>query len=241
MEQGRIAELLQPFLSAQALPAPVTLSPGQLQSISIYVDLLLRWNARINLTAVRDPENMISRHFGESLFLAAYLFPFGWRPALSAQAPPHALDLGSGAGFPGLPLKIYLPELRLTLVESKLRKSAFLAEAIRTLHLRDATVFTGHLKPSFIPQNQGGLPPGIQPADLVTMRAVEHFATVLPTAACVVRASAAKLGAGKLALLVGESQVQLTTLRLADFAWEAPVPVPQSRNRVLLVGGYPRE
>src|SRR5512135_2506624 len=154
MEPDHIAELLQPFLSAQALPAPGTLSPGQLQNISIYVDLLLRWNARINLTAVRDPENIISRHFGESLFLSAYLFPFGWRPALSAQAPPpHALDLGSGAGFPGLPLKIYVPELRLTLVESNRKKSVFLAETIRALGCIGATVFSGHLKPSLIPQN----------------------------------------------------------------------------------------
>jgi len=241
MDPDHIAELLQPFLTAQALSAPATLSSGQLQSISTYVELLRRWNARINLTAVRDPEDIISRHFGESLFLAAYIFPFGWRTAPSAQAPPpHALDLGSGAGFPGLPLKIYLPELHLTLVESNRRKSAFLAEVIRTLHLDDAAVFTGHLKPSLISQSQGGLPPGIAPPDLVTMRAVERFETALPTAASLARAGAAKSRAGKLALLIGESQVQFTTSSLADFSWEAPVLVPRSRTRVLLIGRYPR-
>ena len=241
MDLARIAELLQPFLSARALPAPATLSPGQLQNISRYVDLLLRWNARINLTAVRDPENIISRHFGESLFLAAYLFPCGWRLAHSEQpTPPHALDLGSGAGFPGVPLKIYLPELRLTLVESNHKKSVFLAETIRALSWIGATVFTGRLDSSLIAQGQDGVPQGIAPPNLVTMRAVERFETTLPTAGSLVRAGAAKLGAGKLALLIGERQVQSATRLVADFAWEMPVPVPQSRNRVLLIGRYSR-
>jgi len=64
---------------------------------------------------------------------------------------------------------------------------------------------------------------------------------VLPLAASLARAGAAKLGAGKLALLVGESQVQSATRLVANFAWDTPVPVPQSRERVLLIGRYPRE
>lgn len=242
MDLARIAELLRPFLSARALPAPATLSPEQLRSISTYVDLLLRWNTRVNLTAVREPDSILSRHFGESLFLAAYLFPFGSRPAHSPQTtPPHALDLGAGAGFPGLPLKIYLPELRLTLVESNRKKSVFLAETIRALGWGGATVFTGRLDSSLIAKERDGAPQGIDPSNLVTMRAVEHFETALPTAASLVRASAAKLGAGRLALLIGERQVQSATRLVADFAWETPVPVPQSRERVLLIGRYPRE
>ena len=241
MDPARIAELLQEFLSAPTLPAPATLSPEQLQSISTYIDLLLRWNARINLTAVREPENIVTRHFGESLFLAAYLFPFGSPPAPSALAPPHALDLGSGAGFPGLPLKIYVSELRLTLVESNRRKAVFLAEAIRALGWSGATVFTGRLDSSLIAQEPDGVPQGIAPPSLVTMRAVERFQTVLPLAASLARAGAAKLGAGKLALLVGEGQVQSATRLVANFAWDTPVPVPQSRERVLLIGRYPRE
>jgi len=241
MDLARIAEWLQPFLAAEALPASATLSSEQLQSISIYIELLLRWNAHINLTAVRDPEHIVSRHFGESLFLAAYLFPFGSRPAPSALAPPHALDLGSGAGFPGVPLKIYLPELRLTLVESNRKKSVFLAETIRALGWSGATVFSGHLDSSLIAQVQGGAPQAIAPPNLVTMRAVERFETALQTAGSLVRAGAAELGAGKLALLVGDRQVQSATRLVADFAWETPVPVPQSRSRVLLIGRYPRE
>src|SRR5438876_473987 len=68
MQSDRIAELLQPFL-------PVPLAKSQLQDISTYIDMLLRWNARINLTAVRQPEEIVTRHFGESLFAARHLFP----------------------------------------------------------------------------------------------------------------------------------------------------------------------
>ena len=68
MAPARISALLQPFLEAP-------LSPVQLDQISTYIDLLLRWNARINLTAIRDPEHIVPRHFGESLFLARHLFP----------------------------------------------------------------------------------------------------------------------------------------------------------------------
>src|SRR5579864_4751457 len=74
MDQRRIAELLHPFLSARAINNGVAaLSETQLQQISVYLDLLLRWNARVNLTAVRDPENIVTRHFGESLFAARCL------------------------------------------------------------------------------------------------------------------------------------------------------------------------
>src|SRR5208283_5398129 len=72
MDTARIAELLQPFLG----PAEdQRLTANDLFNISIYIDLLLRWNARINLTAIRQPEEIVTRHFGESLFAARQLFP----------------------------------------------------------------------------------------------------------------------------------------------------------------------
>ena len=82
MHPARIAELLQPFLSApchsgsaKAGEESGVLSATQLQSISTYIDMLLHWNARINLTAIRDEEEIVTRHFGESLFAARHLFP----------------------------------------------------------------------------------------------------------------------------------------------------------------------
>src|SRR3989442_14834828 len=106
MQSDRIAELLQPFL-------PVPLVESQLQAISTYIDMLLRWNARINLTAVRQPEEIVTRHFGESLFAARRLFPATMadnQPPADHQRPTtnnRVIDVGSGAGFPGIPIKIW--------------------------------------------------------------------------------------------------------------------------------------
>src|ERR1700688_299817 len=85
METRRIAELLRPFLDPVSNPChsesgrrpgeeQAVLSATQLQHISTYIDILLRWNARMNLTAIRDPEEIVTRHFGESLFAARHLF-----------------------------------------------------------------------------------------------------------------------------------------------------------------------
>ncbi len=178
MDTTHIADLLQPFLAA---PVPATaskelsfragfsprepalsgsrsesavLSNAQLQNISMYIDILLRWNARINLTAVRQPEYIVTRHFGESLFAARHLFPdprvrtdtraAGPQHARSQRPPaPRVLDIGSGAGFPGLPLKLWAPEIHLTLIESNHKKATFLREVIRALTLTDVDVFPG--------------------------------------------------------------------------------------------------
>ena len=128
-----LAELLAPFLQApiqlgmQALP-PAELTPALGAKLLAYLDLLLRWNARTNLTAVRTPEAIIERHFGESLFAARILH---------ALLPPQAeiLDYGSGAGFPGLPIQLLAPDFQVTLAESQGKKAAFLREAVRTLSL----------------------------------------------------------------------------------------------------------
>src|SRR6266851_4843730 len=77
MDTARIAALLEPFLEP-------TLPPSQLDQISTYIDLLLRWNARINLTAIRDPDEIVTRHFGESFFLARHLFP---EPSVARTCP----------------------------------------------------------------------------------------------------------------------------------------------------------
>src|SRR5258708_16952728 len=128
MHPDRIAELLQPFLDPSPKdcgrgtgPSSI-LSPAQLQYISTYVDLLTRWNSRINLTSVRQPEEIVTRHFGESLFAARHLFPPPGREPPLPEA--HVIDVGSGAGFPGLPLQICAPTLRPTLIQSNLKKIA---------------------------------------------------------------------------------------------------------------------
>src|ERR1035441_8731125 len=108
METARIAELMAPFTGGETLP------PRLLEALQRYLDLLLRWNARVNLTAVRDPEMIVTRHFGESLFAARVLL----RGGREAAAPATLADVGSGAGFPGIPMKLFVPEIELTLIES---------------------------------------------------------------------------------------------------------------------------
>src|SRR6185369_12464 len=97
-----------------------------------YLELILRWNARTNLTAVRDPEGIIQRHFLESIACARML-PVGIATLL---------DFGSGAGLPGIPIALCRPEIAVTLAESQGKKAAFLREAVRGLELNPA-VFAG--------------------------------------------------------------------------------------------------
>src|SRR4051794_7749260 len=86
----RITELLVPFVGTTAL------TDSQVSAIRTYIELLLKWNSKLNLTAIRDPQEIITRHFGESLFAARQLFP-------AADSHESVIDVGSGAGFPGLP------------------------------------------------------------------------------------------------------------------------------------------
>jgi len=255
MDPARIAELLQPFVEGTLSPRPIRewtepsvfaksfpsaeassveksalLSPVLLQNISTYIDLLLRWNARINLTAVRDPEEMVTRHFGESLFAARHLFPDP-RVPFPGEAPPPVtasgpqgrsardlIDLGSGAGFPGLPIKMWAPGIGATLIESNQKRATFLREAIRALRLTDINVFSGRGE-DFTEQ-----------ALIVILRAVERFDAALPAAANLVAP------AGRIALLVGGAQVERARELLPAFAWQHPVSIPLSSNRVLLLG-----
>jgi 16S rRNA (guanine527-N7)-methyltransferase len=228
MKPARIAELLQPFLTLSILPdtchseqseESAVLSPTQLQSISMYIDLLLRWNARINLTAIRQPEEIVTRHFGESLFAARHLFP-----TLQSQCRRErprsctAIDIGSGAGFPGLPIKIWAPHIDLTLIESNQKKATFLREVIRTLTLMNVNVFPGRAQSYPNP-----------PAALVTLRAVERFEDTLPIAASRVAPC------GRLALLISNPQLPRAKNLTPEFAWTSPIPIPLSSTRILAI------
>src|ERR1022692_188472 len=244
MHPARIAELLQPFLSVTPNPChseqgqrpgeePAVLSPTQLQYISTYIDILLRWNARINLTAIRDPEEIVTRHFGESLFAARHLFPCVYPvPSVSPvvkdldsanhqrqTALPRLADLGSGAGFPGLPIKLWASNFALTLIESNHKKATFLREVARTLTLTDINIQNARAEAI------------TQTFDVVTLRAVEHFADMLLVAARLLAPTA------RLALLIGSSQLNEARSSLPDISWRYyPLPIPESKSRLLLIG-----
>src|SRR5881394_2980270 len=110
MTSEQIRAILEPFLEGDPLSDP------QVQLISRHLELLLKWNARVNLTSISEAEQIVARHFGESLFAARNLY----------QVPSglgSLIDLGSGAGFPGIPIKIWATELHVMLIESRQKKA----------------------------------------------------------------------------------------------------------------------
>jgi 16S rRNA (guanine527-N7)-methyltransferase len=156
----RIATLLAPYLSDAPVP------PSLYEQLSVYLELLLKWNARTNLTAIRDPEQIITRHFGESLFTGLQL-----TTPYSLLSTHSLLDFGSGAGFPGLPIQLLLPDLSVTLAESQGKKSSFLREAVRTLGLK-TEVWAGRVEDM----------PAEKTFDVVTLRAVDNMSAALAAA-----------------------------------------------------------
>jgi len=224
MQPARIAELLTPFTGSAD---GERLAANDLQSISIYIDLLLRWNARVNLTAVRNPEHIVTRHFGESLFAARHLFPH----ARVGTAAPGCLversstsvhssvaDLGSGAGFPGIPIKLWAPDIALTLIESNHKKATFLREVARALTLTEVNVLS---------QRAETLSPASY--DVVTLRAVERFESVLPLAASMVAPG------GRLTLLISSPQLPTAQSILPSLTWKKPIPIPLSQSKLLAI------
>jgi 16S rRNA (guanine527-N7)-methyltransferase len=251
MQSARIAKLLEPFLGPSQDRRPNT--QDLISNISTYIDLLLRWNARINLTAVRDPEQIVTRHFGESLFAARLLFPrsssvppvssvvkdldfavacdqrpFLARPEGGEGTNDRVADLGSGAGFPGLPIKLWAPGISLTLIESNHKKAAFLREVIRALTLTEVNVLTTRAEDLVKPQAEP-----VPAFDAVTLRAVERFEAILPIAASLVAPG------GRLALLISSAQIDQARASLPNFAWSEPIPVPKSRSRVVAIAHRP--
>ena len=155
LSESRIADLLAPYLAGGP-----QLDERLLPQIGRYLDLLLLWNARTNLTAIRDPEMLLQRQVGESLYAARFV---GVARSL--------LDFGSGGGFPGIPLQLACPALRVTLAESQGKKASFLHEAVRHLGL-----------PSEVWSSRVEAMPASRVFDIVAMRAVDQTVSMLPLA-----------------------------------------------------------
>ncbi len=162
----RLAVLLAPYTQPFA---PEGLDGAVLTGLLRYLDLLLRWNARTNLTSVREPEAIVRRHFGESLFA-------GFCLAERIEATATVLDLGSGAGFPGVPMQLLMPTWRVTLAESQGKKAAFLREVVRSLDLPSA-VWAGRVEE---------MPAG-STFDAVALRAVDRMEAMVAVAEARVR------------------------------------------------------
>jgi 16S rRNA (guanine527-N7)-methyltransferase len=176
--------------------------------LSAHVSLILRWNARINLTSIRDEAGIISRHIVESIAVSVGL-PAGIGTLL---------DFGSGAGLPGIPIAICRPEIEVTLAESKNKKAAFLREAVRVLDL-GTKVHSGRaeeLRVRF---------------DCVTLRAVDKMAAAASSAAGLVAPG------GWLALMTTSAdEDQLKAAAGAGFTWKEAASLAGGVSRVLLLG-----
>jgi 16S rRNA (guanine527-N7)-methyltransferase len=185
------------------------LTPEQRERFAAYLALLQKWNAKTNLTAIRDEEGILSRHFLESILCASHL-PDGIETLL---------DFGSGAGFPGLPIALMRPAIAVTLAESQNKKAAFLREAIRTLGLNTIvhSARAENLQQKF---------------DCVTLRAVDNMAAAIPAAIGLIAPK------GWLAILTTRSEaatIQQIVHPIADLDWHPEIQLLPGTERILLL------
>jgi len=152
----------------------LSLSPTQIQTFQRYCDQLLEWNQRFNLTAITDPEQVEIRHFLDSLSCLLALTAVSAEPLTVWLARSlYALDIGTGAGFPGLPLKIVWPSLKLTLLEARQKKVRFLEHIVAELGLTSVTAVHARAETlAHHPEHRGAY-------DLVFGRAVAELPVLL--------------------------------------------------------------
>ena len=214
---GRIAELLQPYLAA-ASGAKIDW-PRVYDQLTIYLELLLKWNSRINLTAIRSPEEIVQRHFGESLFAGLHLRCSTWNiaplgPNTNASGCKSLLDFGSGAGFPGLPIQILYPNLPVVLAESRQKKASFLRESVRSLGFQTE-----------IWANRAEEMPAGRTFSAVTLRAVDEMEDAV---------SAASARTRNRLLILGTRNSSYPALS-KTFTGPDLTPIPQSEDGVLML------
>ena len=195
---------LNELLRAEGV-SELTLKTGE--RFRAYLSVLLRWNARVNLTAIRSEEGILSRHFVESILCAQYI-PAGVRTLL---------DFGSGGGFPGIPIAICRPEIAVTLAESQGRKAAFLREALRATGIQ-ATVYAARA------ETVGTT------FDCVSMRAVDDMESAVKAASALVSWD------GWLVLMSTEADVPgFMAITGQGFEWQPRIPLSRSARRVIAI------
>jgi 16S rRNA (guanine527-N7)-methyltransferase len=174
-----------------------------------YLSLFLRWNGRLNLSAIRDEEGILSRHFVECI-AAARALPSGISTLL---------DFGSGAGLPGIPIALCRPEISVTLAESQGKKAAFLQEAVRVLGLTNTSVYVGRAEYTAMRY------------ECITLRAVDRMRHAVGAASRLLEAS------GWLALMTSCSALaDLKAAAGAEFSWPLVLALPGSEARLLALG-----
>lgn len=174
-----------------------------------YIEMLLRWNNKVALTAVTAPEELVRFHFGESLF---GMIAAGMQNGRLA-------DLGSGAGFPGTPIAMAKPGLKVTLVESNGKKAAFLSEIRRELRLNNVIVQHGRAE---------DVPRGEQ-FEFVTARALGNHSKWLNGS------TGRTVPGGKIALWVNSAAGGEIT-QCQGWKWAQPAKIPATKDRFVVIG-----
>jgi 16S rRNA (guanine527-N7)-methyltransferase len=183
------------------------------QRFEAYLSLLFRWNARVNLTSIRDEEGILSRHFVESIVCARAL-PDGIR---------SLLDFGSGAGFPGIPIALCRPEIAVTLAESQGKKAAFLQEAVRMLGMTAKV----HGQRAELLHAQ---------FDCVVLRAVDRMERAVQAAGRLVRP-----GGWLVVMTTAGELARLQAAAGGDFTWNRVLQLPGGEDRLLVFGSSSHE
>jgi len=195
-------------------PYGVPESSALSEKIRIYIDLLLKWNRKIALTAVTDPVDILKFHFGESLFAIS----------TGVCGKSRLADVGTGAGFPGLVLAMADSNLDVSLIESNLKKCAFLSEAIREIGISNARV---------LPKRMESVDAGASGFDWICSRALGQFDQLLSWAR--ERLSSR----GRVLLWLGEDDARMLSSNVG-WIWDNPILIPGSERRLLLKGA-PRD
>ncbi len=209
MSNSNIEDLSDAGIARALAPFGVQPDAASCAAIRAYTEMLLRWNEKISLTSIRRPEEILQRHFGESMFAARTV------PIVRGRL----VDVGSGAGFPGLAMKLVSPELEVTLIESSVKKSAFLAEVVRALGLSGVKIISKRIEE---------LDEFRAVADFVTCRAVKADKDLLEWA------RRALYGDGLCALWVGAEDAEDLGMQ-PGWQWREPISIPLSDRRVILV------
>ena len=182
------------------------------ETVLAYTEILVRWNRRINLTAIREPVHIWRRHFGESFYLAR----------LVDLGSGSLVDIGSGAGFPGLALKLVCPSLNVILLEPVGKKAAFLAEVIRQLGLKGVEIVRQRWEEWRKGKRSGA-------ADFITLRGIGDRESIVADAAHLLRRG------GRIILLVSA----LDAVRIAEssslYNWRTE-KIPAAQRSVVLIG-----
>jgi len=187
-----------------------TLTDSQLASLAKYLELLKKWNQTIPLTSIENDTEIVARHFGESIFPGS----------LVPMSRGRLADVGSGAGFPGLPLKIAFPVLQVTLLEPSLKKCAFLREVQSTLGLPNVEVVRSRYEDFHAATGS---------FDFICSRALGGYKRLLLWCKALLKPG------GQVILWLGTGDSNLL-MRVKGWNWALPVKIPESRQRVLLIG-----